>query len=115
MSICAACENKIKADIKMLKNARQLFGAFVFMAIGMFIPFLFLPMMIGADSSGYYVMKGKTTANFSFNSLLVLNALNTTALIAFFSLYIVFRNNLLKKESDYYNLFDKENKRIGFK
>lgn len=108
LSICSACENKIKADIKMLEAAKQLFCAFDFIAILMFIPFLFLPMRVGPDSSGYYSMKGKTTAIFSFNDLVVLNVLNTGALITFFSLYIFFKNKLLKKESDYYNLFDKE-------
>ena len=115
LSICAACEEKIKADIKILKDVKQLFGAFVFIAIGMFIPLVILPMVKGADSSGYYEFKDKTTAIYSFNGLVVLNVLNTVALTTFFSLYIFFKNKLLKKEADYYNSFDKENKRNEFK
>jgi hypothetical protein len=105
LSICAACEEKIKADIKMLEVVKQLFGWFCFIAIVMFIPLVILPMAKGPNSSGYYEMKGKTTAIYSFNSLVALNVLNTVALITFFSLYIYFKNKLLKKEADY-NSFD---------
>lgn len=106
LRICAACGEKIKADIKMLKDAKQLFGALGFVAIGMFIPFLFLPMINGADSSGYYEIPGSKTKHpiiFSANFLLGVNALNLIASIVFFSLYIFFKNKLLKKEADYYN------------
>ena len=92
--ICRNCERTINSETKRLETVKQIFLYFGYISLGMFIPLLLLPAVKGPDASGHYVMTGKTTAVFSFTGLLVLNVLNTIALLTFFGLHFYFKRKL---------------------
>ncbi|MCA1639519.1 MAG: hypothetical protein LC768_14500, partial [Acidobacteria bacterium] len=47
-SVCLAC--KIKTDIKLLELGRYTFLTFGLIAVGMFIPFLLIPLAQGTNT-----------------------------------------------------------------
>ena len=92
--VCRTCERAVNSEPKLLETAQQVFLYFGYIALGMFIPLLLLPAIKGPNASGYYVMSGKTTAIFSFTGLVVLNVLNSIALLTFFGLHFYFKRKL---------------------
>ena len=106
-SICPAC--KIKTDIKLLELGRAAFLTFGLIAVGMFIPFLLIPLTQGTDAAGIYSMTNKKggVIHFTGTTLFILNSLTLAAAVGCLCLSEFFKRKHTESKSTYHNVSGK--------
>lgn len=92
--ICKSCQ--IKNEIKVYEALPTVFSTFGFIFIGMFLPFLILPLVNGMEGDHYIMSKKKGILRITPFGLLMLNAFNVVLIIIFFRLSAYFKQKLVK-------------------
>lgn len=90
---CQLCQDK--ANVKVYEILWAVFLVFGLIGIGMFLPFLIIPLMSGTEN-GYFVMEGKKGPPLKITpfALLMVNLVNTGLIITFFILSRRFKEKL---------------------
>jgi len=98
---CPACQ--AKTNIKLYEILAAMFLVFGLCCIGLFIPFLFMPLANGADGAGQYILSNKKggVIRFTSTSLLITNLFVGFTIVGFLVLAAYFKekHELLKNNS----------------
>jgi len=92
--ICKPCQ--IKNEIKVYEALPTVFSTFGIIFIGMFLPFLILPLVNGMEGDHYIMSKKKGILRITPFGLLMLNAFNVVLIITFFRLSSYFKQKLAR-------------------
>ena len=92
--ICKSCQ--IKSEIKVYEALPTVFSTFGIIFIGMFLPFLILPLVNGMEGDHYIMSKKKGILRITPFGLLMLNAFNVVLIITFFRLSSYFKQKLAR-------------------
>jgi uncharacterized membrane protein len=96
MPDCPNCKS-----IKLFEQLKLIFRSVGLTALILFIAFLIVPMMKGANSSGYYEMPVEVgESSFSYQGIVLINILLIATAIVSFSLFIFFKLKLSSKKAD---------------
>lgn len=104
--ICKSCQ--VKSEIKIYEALPTVFSSFGIIFIGMFLPFLILPLINGMEGDYYIMSKKKGVLRISPFGLLMLNAFNIVLIITFFRLSAHFKKKFVQVKEKYSELLEKK-------
>lgn len=108
---CQLCQ--MRSNVRVYEVVSATFLTFGLMCIGMFLPLAIIPLVIGANSLGYYVPFGKGGMRATPFAFLMMNLVNAGLMIAFLSVWKYFKGKLNKMKIRLSEIENKDTQYFG--
>ncbi|MEK7724674.1 MAG: hypothetical protein AAB336_10025 [Acidobacteriota bacterium] len=95
-------------ELKVYEVLPTVFQTFGIICIGMFLPLLIVPLIMGTEGGYYILSRRKTMLRATPFALLMLNLVNTVLIIIFFSLSTYFKQKYTRLKEKHSELLEKD-------